>query len=147
MRSVAVIREDRHMVNRHPWRTCPTLTSLRGSRPILAAAALLSLLGGFIGAAMIDQQPSRWIRAETDPAEQGQQVGVQATLERDSEVRPGREQSLPTAADLLSPEPLMSPVRSLGPGRVDSSVLRAALNGAASYPADGNDIERWMDRP
>jgi hypothetical protein len=123
------------MVTRHPWRTFPTLINLARGRLALAAAALLSLLGGFIAAAIVDQQPSRWIRAETDPAERGQQVDAVP------------EQSFSTAADLLSPKPLMNPVPSLGPGRADPSVLRAALDAAVSSPSDKNDIERWMHRP
>lgn len=116
-------------------------------RPGLAFTAIIaSLLGGFASAAVFDNQAARWVRAETDPSEQEQTISLKDVgLRVGSDVWPILEQSFPQQIDIFSPEPLATPVRTLGPTRVDTSVLASAMKASLKSRPSSNGTAATME--
>lgn len=106
-------------------------------RPALSLGiVLIAALAGFATAAMVDSRVP--IRAEGDSNETDGRNADRKKLvlnDSDPDVWPKLESSFPSEIDLLNPEPLISPIRSLGPARADVGTLIAALKNAAN-PSD-----------
>jgi hypothetical protein len=100
---------------------------LARNRPAWAIfAACLCFSTGVIGA--------MWL----DSASPGLRAQGGSDFEEDS-VWPVMSHSFPQEIDLLAPEPLLTPVSSLGPSRADTPTLAAALRSATENPVRPED--------
>jgi hypothetical protein len=104
-------------------------------KPVLIVIlAVFALFSGFVVAAWLDgAAPIRAEGSESQSDEWNEERKAQLSA-IDPEVWPVLDHIFPQEVDLLSPEPLVTPVRSLGPARVDSIVLAAVLKEAAVAP-------------
>lgn len=119
----------------------PYVLELTVTRPGLAIGlAVFSFLAGFITTGWLNR--ADLIRAEGvgSQADERRIEGLGQSLPTDPDVWPVLDHSFPQQLDLLSPEPLIVPGRSLGPARVDHVTLAAALRSELEAPVRDADV-------
>jgi hypothetical protein len=117
----------------------PSVLELTVTRPGLAISlGALSFFAGFVGTGWVNRADLILAQGGGNRAED-ERPGQ--SLQADPDVWPVLHHSFPQQLDLLSPEPLIIPGRSLGPARANNVTLAAAFRSEADAPVRTGDTE------